>query len=115
MLEDSKLKQLKKDLLKHRADLLSRIELQESYRSSKPLNPDNSDLAHDYFIQERNSALQGGFDETLEQIDAALRRINEGTFGKCIRCGKDISAARLYAIPHADFCIDCQEIQENYI
>src|SRR5262249_51242717 len=40
-------------------------------------------------------------------IDSALKRIDEGTFGRCEECGKDIAAGRLQALPYARYCIDC--------
>ena len=45
----------------------------------------------------------------LEEIDAALGRIAEGTYGECEECGGDIGAARLEVQPTARFCIECQE------
>lgn len=46
-------------------------------------------------------------------IDEALRRIEDGTYGKCHTCGKQISAARLRAVPHARFCIECKSAEED--
>ncbi|HVP06481.1 MAG TPA: TraR/DksA C4-type zinc finger protein [Candidatus Acidoferrum sp.] len=46
-------------------------------------------------------------------IDEALRRIQEGTYGKCQSCGKQISAARLEAVPHARLCIECKAKEED--
>lgn len=43
----------------------------------------------------------------LEEISAAIKRIDAGTFGVCVTCGKKISKARLEAIPHASQCIHC--------
>jgi RNA polymerase-binding transcription factor DksA len=45
--------------------------------------------------------------QTLREINEALRRIADGTFGKCGRCGKDIPKARLEIVPHARLCIKC--------
>ncbi|TDN91383.1 TraR/DksA C4-type zinc finger protein [Microbacterium sp. BK668] len=44
----------------------------------------------------------------MDQIDAALDRIAEGTYGRCVRCGAAIVAGRLEVIPHAETCIECQ-------
>ena len=49
----------------------------------------------------------------LEEIDAALGRIAEGTYGECEECGGDIGAARLEAQPTARLCIACQERLEQ--
>jgi DnaK suppressor protein len=46
----------------------------------------------------------------LNSVDAALRRINEGTFGLCLNCEQDINTKRLEAIPWVRYCITCQEL-----
>jgi len=51
--------------------------------------------------------------EELQQIDTALRRIDEGTYGECIECGTDIEFARLEAQPTALRCLDCQAQYEK--
>jgi DnaK suppressor protein len=51
--------------------------------------------------------------ETLLKIDAALRKIDEGTYGKCEDCGEDISVERLKVLPFAIYCVDCQEKREQ--
>ena len=43
----------------------------------------------------------------LRQIDAALARIEAGTYGTCVRCGNDIAEARLLALPATPLCIRC--------
>ena len=46
---------------------------------------------------------------TLVEVQDALRRIEDGTYGKCIQCGRDIEPARLEAIPWARYCLKDQE------
>lgn len=48
----------------------------------------------------------------IYHIDEALRRIQEGTFGKCHMCGEQINPARLQAVPHARMCIECKSAEE---
>jgi DnaK suppressor protein len=50
--------------------------------------------------------------ETLNKIDAALRRLDEGTYGDCFECGEEIANARLRALPFAVRCKDCEEARE---
>ena len=50
--------------------------------------------------------------ETLTKIDAALRRLEDGTYGDCFECGDQISEARLRALPFAVRCKDCEEARE---
>jgi RNA polymerase-binding protein DksA len=52
--------------------------------------------------------LEEGALQTLKEIDAALRRIDDGTYGTCLICGKPIAAERLRALPWARLCIDDQ-------
>ena len=51
----------------------------------------------------------------LWHIDQALRRLYKSpeTFGKCHNCGKDIAYERLDALPHARYCIDCKQREED--
>ena len=51
--------------------------------------------------------------ETLNKIDAALRRLDEGTYGDCFECGDEIAQARLRALPFAVRCKDCEEARET--
>ena len=51
--------------------------------------------------------------EVLAQIDAALKRIDDGTYGTCGRCGKEIAPERLEAYPWASLCIDCKREAER--
>jgi DnaK suppressor protein len=52
--------------------------------------------------------------QLLRNIRAALRRINDGTFGVCAHCEEDISPKRLAAVPWAPFCIKCQEAADRH-
>ena len=51
--------------------------------------------------------------ETLNKIEEALHRLEEGTFGYCFECGEEISERRLRALPFAVRCKDCEEAREN--
>lgn len=48
-------------------------------------------------------------DRILRQIEAALLRLKHGRYGLCLKCEETIEQKRLYALPWALFCIDCQE------
>jgi DnaK suppressor protein len=51
--------------------------------------------------------------ETLNKINEALRRLEEGTYGNCFECGDEIAQPRLRALPFAVRCKDCEEAREN--
>ncbi len=64
--------------------------------------------ASQVFEQQRDLALRDRATQQLELVDGALARLEAGTFGTCLRCGRPIPAARLEALPWAAHCIDCQ-------
>lgn len=45
--------------------------------------------------------------DRIRQIDEALQRIEDGTYGSCTNCGNDIPVERLRFLPHASLCVDC--------
>jgi DnaK suppressor protein len=51
--------------------------------------------------------------QTLIQVQDALKRIEDGTYGKCTACGRQIEAARLDAVPWAAYCLEDQEKQDK--
>jgi DnaK suppressor protein len=51
--------------------------------------------------------------ETLNKIDAALRRLSEDRYGLCFECGTEIAEQRLSALPFAVCCRDCEEVRET--
>ena len=51
--------------------------------------------------------------ETLTKIGDALRRLDDGTYGRCFECGEEIAEARLRALPFAVRCKDCEEARES--
>ncbi len=55
--------------------------------------------------------IQNG-EESVRNIDMALEKIEEGTFGVCELCNKKINKERLKAVPYARLCIDCQREEE---
>jgi|SRR5579862_182020 len=50
---------------------------------------------------------------TLKQVRAALQRIEDGTFGTCVNCGRPIEKARLDAIPWTPYCLEDQEAEAS--
>lgn len=52
--------------------------------------------------------------QKLNDIEAALRRVDQGTYGICENCGKEIGERRLQALPWALFCLACAEGQQRH-
>jgi DnaK suppressor protein len=71
------------------------------------------DVATATFDREMASTLQENSGHVLAEIDAALRRIDEGAFGICVRCGNPVGEGRLEALPWATLCIDCKRREER--
>ena len=71
-----------------------------------------AELGTDESSKESLSIVLDNLVETLREIDLALTKINEGTFGICENCGKRISRERLEAIPYARYCKECSEQME---
>ncbi|MCZ7422858.1 MULTISPECIES: TraR/DksA family transcriptional regulator [unclassified Micromonospora] len=60
-----------------------------------------------------NAALIAATRLSLDQIAGALRRLTAGGYGRCERCGTDIPRERLEILPHARFCVPCQQKQQG--
>lgn len=62
---------------------------------------------------ERLGTISGDLQDILAQVESALGRMDDGTYGLCQRCGKPIGEERLEAFPYVAFGIDCQQIIER--
>jgi DnaK suppressor protein len=65
-----------------------------------------ADMATATYDRELDEGLEEGAQHTVEEIDAALQRIEEGSYGTCEVCGEPIGVERLSAIPWTRLCID---------
>jgi DnaK suppressor protein len=66
--------------------------------------------ASQVFEQQRDLALREHNEQHLAAVEAALARLDDGTYGACLRCGRPIAPERLEALPWAAHCIECQRI-----
>jgi len=85
------------------------LESVDADRSSVTLS-DHADAMAD---AERSNLVLGNSRTLLEQVNAALQRLDDGTYGFCQRCGKPIGERRLEALPYALYDLECQEIVER--
>ena len=69
-------------------------------------NDHMADAAGSAYDREFDAGLEEGAQQTVEEIDAALKRIEDGSYGVCEVCGEPIGAERLSAIPWTRLCID---------
>ncbi len=102
-----------------RAALLAERERLAGERAETIVAPDpmtygsQAAAASQVFAQQRDLALRDRTDHQLELVDEALSRLDAGTFGACVRCGRPIAVDRLEALPWAPRCIDCQRIADR--
>ena len=71
-----------------------------------------ADLGTDNFEQEFTIGLIENEEDALREVEGALERIQEGTYGLCETCGKKVSKERLKVIPFTRHCIECQRKEE---
>lgn len=103
-----------------RTDLLSQIRAQRGGKVGRAdAEPDRHDVQSSDWAQNEDGrnvayALEERETAELNAIDAAIKRIEAGTFGLCTDCGVDIPTARLHANPAAMRCVACQDKAEQH-
>ena len=117
----------KKNVLKFRSELIEQIrDISENtlMKSQKDISGDISgyslhmaDMASDNYERDFNLNLVSSERKVLLEIEDALKRIDDKTYGVCSSCGKFISKSRLKAIPYARYCTKCKNKleQENML
>lgn len=69
------------------------------------LDDESADAGSATFEREKDLSIEHNVRDLLQKIERALRRIENGTYGVCDRCGKQIEKARVKALPYVDLCI----------
>jgi DnaK suppressor protein len=96
---------------RHRDLRLSVVQTQkEMLTAQHDYGKDEGDRANTSLAKEMQLGHKSRDRALLGAVEAALKRINEGTFGECLNCGQEINAKRLEAIPWVRYCITCQEL-----
>lgn len=72
-----------------------------------------ADNATDTYMRELDQGLEENAERLLGEIEAALGRIADGTYGTCSVCGREIEPQRLEAVPYASLCIEDKRAQER--
>ncbi len=109
------LAKVREQLADMKAKLLSEIEseLRAEREGNKDEGMDTYDLASEERDREINFILSDRERVKIKQIDDALERLDEGTYGVCESCGLEIAEERLQAMPFSRLCRDCQQDQEK--
>jgi DnaK suppressor protein len=94
-------------------------ELEQLQASSRPLDErregspfgKREEEATESFELEKRLALEKQIREQLTEVEHALHKFEEGTYGSCDNCGQSIDPARLEALPQANLCLKCKALQ----
>src|SRR6266480_2832097 len=115
MARSEALLRLHKSLMARRDDLRKRLggELKD-LRNFNTASGDSADLAFDSGSEEVSSQLAQLESRELSQIERALARLKQGTYGLCEGCQKKIPVARLNALPFSTTCVNCQSEFEHF-
>jgi DnaK suppressor protein len=113
----NQLKALREGLLAERAQLeaqVSELDAEADVNNWREggFDDDPADAGSASFERETAQSLSIHARGLIAQIDDALRRMDEGTFGMCERCGERIQIERLKALPYATQCMDCRRLEE---
>lgn len=122
-MKEKEINDFKKQLLERRVKLLENVNFMHDEALNKSRQSACGDLSNvpihmadigtDNYEREFMIDLIQNGEESVRNIDIALEKIEEGTFGECEVCQKKINKTRLSALPHAKLCIDCQRKEET--
>jgi RNA polymerase-binding protein DksA len=121
-MKSEELAQFKKLLLSLRERLVGKVDFMQGEALKKSRQDASGDLSNvpihmadvgtDNYERDIMIELIQNGEEGVRNIDTALEKIEEGTFGVCELCAKKINKERLKAVPYAKLCIDCQREEE---
>ncbi len=93
--------------------VMSQLRALQRERQADASGDDQADAGTKTHQREQELTLAHGILERIEQVERAVSRIDEGTYGQCERCGNQIPIARLEAFPSATLCVECKQRQER--
>ncbi|MDQ6897520.1 MAG: TraR/DksA family transcriptional regulator [Actinomycetota bacterium] len=113
------LREIRAELDAERARALADLEIAESdlqglmRDAGEGAGDDQADAGASIFGREYEMSLAANSREKLEQVEHALERLDNGTYGVCESCGNPIGKMRLQAAPRATLCLACKTRQEH--
>ena len=119
---DKELEEFRSRLQEERAELEKQLATIEESSFSTPQSDLSGEVSFDEeyadagtftFERERDLSIENNVRDLLAKIDGALKRLDDGTFGICVKCGKPIEKARLKALPYAELCIKDAQAQNR--
>ncbi len=118
VLPASKLKPFKNELLKMEKDLTTTLETKKEKDleiTTAPTPGDDADVATETYEKEMFFEISDNERESLKQVQDALRKIDNKSFGVCELCKKPIPLKRLKVIPYTRYCLPCQSQYESRV
>ncbi|MBE1492344.1 TraR/DksA family transcriptional regulator [Plantactinospora soyae] len=92
---------------------LSEITELQRDRLTDSAGDDQADTGTKTFEREQEITLANSILERITQVERALERLDEGSYGWCERCGNPIPVERLAAFPSATLCVSCKQLEER--
>ena len=109
----AELKEIKKHLLEMKEDAAARLKDKKDMDMPEAEVGDPIDDASKSLDKEILFELSGNSHDTIGQIEAALRKIEKGIYGRCELCRQPIPKKRIKALPFARYCVNCQHSSER--
>ena len=121
-LSKDQIKQLRQLLITERAKVAEEIKSIARDASTSPRDASGdlsaytvhmADMAADTYDRELSMNIASSEQQMLYEIDDALKRLDDGSYGQCQQCNQPIAMSRLKAVPYASLCIECQRAKEQ--
>jgi len=120
-MDDQELGRFKEELLREKDRLIKEIKYVEStmqqtqseWSGESQYENHLADLGTSTFARESDLSLARNSRDILERVNGALKRIEDGSFGLCVVCGRPIERERLAALPYADLCMEDKKKEEK--
>ncbi|MBI4854266.1 MAG: TraR/DksA family transcriptional regulator [Acidobacteria bacterium] len=114
-MDKERLKHFESKLRERRSALTGVVERTENYgrEADTELTQDPADKASNAYTKELLFSQSTNDRFILKLIEEALVRLEDGEYGACVNCSKEIQPKRLEAVPWARHCITCQDLQER--
>lgn len=109
----SRLEEEKKRLTDELAQLKASVKPIEERREGSPFGKREEEATETLELEKR-LALENRLKGLMDEVDRALKKLDEGTYGLCDMCGKTIDPLRLEALPQATLCLICRAQQTKY-
>jgi len=119
-MKQHELEYFKNLILEKRKEILDELEYGELKESMSESPSENSyafhmaDVGSDSNEREKSFMVASLEGDILAELDEALRRIEDGSYGTCVVCDNEINRYRLEAIPYARLCLDCKSKEEKF-